>query len=111
LRTFLLSKCAKDSLRYPKDFVLKCVWQNLVDNDYNIVGKAMPPEGNSASLNVSRCFINEVARDVGLLPLADRLCYGDCIFWDHYHPNVRFSRTKTLINVDELCDHTLTWVE
>lgn len=97
--------------KFTKDFVLNRVWQNLVDNDYNIVGRALPPEGDSASLNVSRCFINEVARDVGLLPVADRLCYGDYIFWESYHPNVRFSRTKTLINGDELCDHTLTWVE
>ncbi len=48
---------------------------------------------------------------MGLMPVADRLCHGDYIFWERYHPNVRFSRTKTLINGDEYCDHTLTWVE
>lgn len=99
------------SRKFTKDFMLNHVWTNLVVNDYNIEGKALPPSGNSASLNVRRCFLNEVARDVGLMPVADRLCHGDYIFWEHYHPNVRFSRTKTLINGDEYCDHTLTWVE
>ncbi|MCX5852215.1 MAG: L-2-amino-thiazoline-4-carboxylic acid hydrolase [Deltaproteobacteria bacterium] len=99
------------SRKFTKDFMLHHVWPNLVANDYNIEGKALPPVGNSVSLDVRRCFLNEVARDVGLMPVADRLCHGDYIFWEHYHPNVRFSRTKTLINGDEYCDHTLTWVE
>jgi hypothetical protein len=99
------------SRKFTKDFMLHHVWPNLVANDYNIEGSALPPVGNSVSLDVRRCFLNEVARDVGLLPVADRLCHGDYIFWEHYHPNVRFSRTKTLINGDEYCDHTLTWVE
>jgi hypothetical protein len=99
------------SRRFTKDFMLHNVWQHLIDNDYNIEGKVMPPEGDSVSLNVRRCFINEVARDVGLMLVADRLCNGDYIFWENYHPQVKFSRTKTLIRDDDFCDHTLTWVE
>jgi hypothetical protein len=96
---------------FTKDFMLNHVWQHLTENDYNIEGHVMPPTDNSVSLNVTRCFYNEVARDVGLMSVADRMCDGDYIFWETYHPNVRFSRTKTLINGDDYCDHTITWVE
>ena len=106
-----ISRVIPPSGHFTKNFMLYHVWQHLVDNDYNIEGMAMPPKGNSVSLNVRRCFINEVARDVGLMSVADRLCNGDHIFWENYHPNVKFSRTKTLINGDDFCDHTLTWVE
>jgi len=96
---------------FSKDFMLNHVWQHLVEKDYNIEGGVMPPVNNSISLNVTRCFYNEVARDVGLLSVVDRMCHGDYIFWENYHPNVRFSRTKTLIDGDDHCDHTLTWVD
>lgn len=62
-------------------------------------------------MDVRRCFINEVARDVGLMAVADRLCYGDYIFLENYHSKVKFTRTKTLIKGDDCCDHTLTWVD
>jgi hypothetical protein len=52
-----------------------------------------------------------VSRDIGLLPLADRLCYGDYLFWENYHPNIAFSRTQTLIDGDSICDHTVTWTD
>jgi hypothetical protein len=60
-------------------------------------------------MRVTRCFINEVSRDIGLLPVADRLCNGDYLFWENYHPNITFSRTRTLVGGDLLCDHTVTW--
>ena len=70
-----------------------------------------PVEGSSVSLRVTRCFINEVIRDLGLVSLADVICGTDFRFWDGYHPKVRFSRTKTLLAGDDICNHTLTWIE
>jgi len=94
-----------------RDVVLHQVWQGLVKGDDNIVAEVCPPEGDSVSLLVRRCFINEVARDIGLLSVGDRICYGDYIFWENYHPNVKFSRTKTLMAGDTFCNHTLTWTK
>ena len=95
--------------RLSKDLVLRRLWPEMIRRDYNIVADAVPPDGNSASLCVHRCYINEVVRDVGLLPMADAICGGDEVFWDGYHPNVRFSRTRTLLRGDSVCDHTLPW--
>ena len=95
-----------------KDLVLHRLWPEMIRLDYNVEAEAVPPDpsrGNSASLCVRRCYINEVVRDVGLLPMADAICGGDEVFWDGYHPNVRFSRTRTLLRGDSVCDHTLTW--
>jgi hypothetical protein len=100
-----------ESSFFTKNFMLHNVWPYLVANDYNIEGKVMPPEGNSVSLNVKRCFYNEVSRDVGLMPVAHLMCQSDYIFWENFHPNVKFSRTKTLIAGDDHCNHTLTWIE
>jgi len=97
--------------KFTKDFVLNHVWPHLIARDYNVEAVAMPSDGNSASLHVTRCFIHEVAMDVGLKPVADRLCHGDYIFWETYHPNVKFSRTHTLVNGDDHCNHTITWVD
>lgn len=94
-----------------RDVVLHQIWPRLARDDYNVVAEACPANGDSASLRVSRCFINEVVRDIGLTHLGDRICHGDFIFWENYHPNVRFTRTKTLLRGDECCDHTLTWTE
>jgi hypothetical protein len=92
-----------------KEFVLHRLWPGMVRRDYNIIAEAVPPEGNSASLCVHRCYINEVVREVGLMPVADKICGGDFVFWDGYHRNVSFSRTRTLLRGDSHCDHTLTW--
>jgi hypothetical protein len=83
----------------------------MIRQDYNIVAEACPPDASSASINVHRCFFNEVVRDIGLMPIADRICHADIVFWEKYHPNITFSRTKTLIAGDDLCDHTLTWTD
>jgi hypothetical protein len=92
-----------------KELVLHRLWPKMIRRDYNIVAEADPPRGNSASLRVRRCYINEVVREVGLMPVADKICGGDFVFWDGYHRNVSFSRTQTLLRGDSLCDHTLTW--
>lgn len=97
--------------RLTRDYVLHRLWPEMIERDDNIEAEATPPRGDSASLRVHRCFINEVARDIGLMPVADRLCFGDFRFWDGYHPQIRFSRTKTLVTGDSICDHTLTWID
>jgi hypothetical protein len=94
-----------------KDIVLHEVWPNLVENDYNVDAEACPPKRNSATLHVHRCFFNEVVRDIGLMDVADRICHADFVFWENYHPNITFSRTKTLIAGDNLCDHTINWTD
>ena len=99
------------SARLTRDYTLNHLWPEVIKRDYNIVAKACPPKGNSASLQVTRCFINEVARDIGLMDVADRLCDGDVLFWEKYHTNIAFSRTQTLIGGDPICDHTLSWID
>jgi hypothetical protein len=94
-----------------RDYVLHHLWRDMISRDYNIEAESLPSQDNSASLQVHRCFINEVVRDIGLMPVADRFCFGDFRFWEDYHPNVHFSRTRTLLAGDLLCDHTLTWVD
>jgi len=95
--------------RLTREYVLHELWQDMIERDYNIEAEASPPCDSRASLRVRRCFINEVVRDVGLMPVADRICFGDFRFWEGYHPRVRFSRTKTLLAGDPICDHTLSW--
>jgi hypothetical protein len=97
--------------RLTRDYTLHHLWPEMIKRDSNILAEARPPEGNSASLRVTRCFISEVARDIGLMAVADRLCYGDVLFWEKYHPNIAFSRTQTLMGGDPICDHTLTWID
>ena len=97
--------------RLTREYTLGHLWEEMISKDTNIVSEACPPEGNSASMRVTRCFINEVSRDIGLLPLADRLCYGDYLFWESYHPNITFSRTQTLVDGDPICNHTVTWTD
>jgi len=99
------------SSRLTKEYILHHFWEGMIARDTNIVSEACPPKGNSASMRVTRCFINEVSRDIGLLPLADKLCYGDYLFWENYHPNIAFSRTQTLVDGDPICNHTVTWTD
>ncbi|MBU1168496.1 MAG: L-2-amino-thiazoline-4-carboxylic acid hydrolase [Proteobacteria bacterium] len=54
---------------------------------------------------------NEVIRDIGLMPVSELICGCDYKFWKDYHPNIQFSRDKTLLRGDAFCNHTLTWVE
>jgi hypothetical protein len=106
-----IGKLIPPSNRLTKEYILNHLWAEMIPKDTNIVSEACPPKGDSASMRVTRCFINEVSRDIGLLPLADKLCYGDCLFWENYHPNITFSRTRTLVAGDPICDHTVTWTE
>jgi hypothetical protein len=99
------------SRRLTKSYTLHHLWKEMIKRDSNIVSEARPPTGNSASMRVTRCFIDEVSREIGLLPLADKLCYGDYLFWESYHPNITFSRTQTLVGGDPICDHTVTWID
>jgi len=97
--------------RLTRSYTLNYLWKEMIKEDSNIVSEACLPKGNSASMRVTRCFIHEVSRDIGLLPLADRLCHGDYLFWEDYHPNITFSRTQTLVGGDPICDHTVTWTD
>jgi hypothetical protein len=97
--------------RLNREYVLHELWPEMIELDYNIEADAPRPGDESASLRVRRCFINEVVRDVGLMPVADRICGGDFRFWEGYHPRIRFSRTQTLLAGDPICDHTLTWTD
>jgi hypothetical protein len=106
-----LGQYVPSATRFDREFVLCEVWPYFIKKDYNLVAETDQPEGNSVSLRVHRCFINEVVRDVGLLSVGDIICHGDFIFWEHYHPRVKFSRTKTLLKGDEICNHTITWLE
>ena len=99
------------SHRLTRDYTLHHLWREMIEKDSNIVAEACQAKGDSASMRVTRCFINEVSRDIGLLPLAGRLCYGDYLFWDEYHPKITFSRTQTLVDGDPICDHTVTWTD
>ena len=92
-----------------RDYILHHLWEDMIAKDTNIIAEACPPKGNAASMRVTRCFINEVSRDIGLLPVANRLCNADYLFWENYHPNITFSRTRTLVGGDLFCDHTVTW--
>lgn len=97
------------SHRLTRDYVLQGLWKEMIEKDSNIEAEACAPKENSASMRVTRCFFNEVSRDIGLLPVANRLCYGDYLFWENYHSNITFSRTQTLVDGDPVCDHTVTW--
>jgi len=99
------------SNRLTREYILHRLWADMIPKDTNIVSEACPPKGNSASMRVTRCFINEVSRDIGLLPLADKLCYGDHLFWESYHPNITFSRSQTLVDGNPICNHTVTWTD
>ena len=52
------------SSRLTKEYTLHHLWEEMISKDTNIVSEACPPEGNSASMRVTRCFINEVSRDI-----------------------------------------------
>jgi hypothetical protein len=39
---------------------------------------------------------NEVVRDLDMMPVTGLICNCDFQFWKDYHPNVKFSRDKTL---------------
>jgi hypothetical protein len=102
---------APPSKKFTRDFTLNHAWQEFMSKEYNIVATIDPPKGNSVSLNVTRCFINEVVRDIGIVHLGESICGCDFKFWEGYHPNMRFTREKTLLRGDTCCNHTLNWVE
>jgi hypothetical protein len=106
-----LSHFAPPAKSFTREFLLTRVWQNFLQKDYNLLSEIDLPQNNSISLHVKRCYINEVVREIGLMEVADRICYGDFIFWKDYHRNVKFSRDKTLLKGDSYCNHTLTWVD
>jgi hypothetical protein len=96
---------------FTKDFLLNQAWKDFIKTDYNIQVTVDEPVDNSSSLHVTRCFMNDVVRDLDMMPVAELICNCDFHFWKNYHPNVRFSRDKTLLRGDDFCNHTLTWID
>ncbi len=96
---------------FTKEYTLHQAWQDFIKNDDQIQVTVDEPVGNSSSLHVTRCFMNEVVRDLNIMPVAELICGCDFQFWKDYHPNVKFSRDKTLLRGNKYCNHTLTWVE
>lgn len=96
---------------FTKDFLLNQAWKDFIKTEYNIEVTVDEPVGNSSSMHVTRCFINEVVREIEMMPVAELVCGCDFHFWKNHHLHVKFSRDKTLLRGDAFCNHTLTWVE
>jgi hypothetical protein len=96
---------------FTKNYTLHQAWKDFIRKDDQIKVTVDEPVGNASSLHVTRCFMNEVVRDLNIMPIAELICGCDFQFWKDYHPNVKFSRDKTLLRGDAYCNHTLTWIE
>ena len=66
-------------------------------------------ESNSQILKVkfTRCPLNEILRDENLSKYAAAYCQSDKAFTDALLPNVKFNRTKGIIDGDKYC--ILSW--
>ncbi len=51
-------------------------------------------------------FLHYEAGDIGFA----RVCYGDYAWAEGYHPNIRLTRDKTLMEGHSYCNHRYTWV-
>lgn len=102
---------APPAKRFTKEYTLNSAWKDFIETDYNIEVTVDEAVNNSTSLHVTRCFMNEVVRDIGLMPVSELICGCDFVFWKDHHPNIRFTRDKTLLRGYDYCNHTLTWVE
>lgn len=85
------------------DDLEKALWQtrfDLFDYTREDIGD------NTVQMHVSRCFFADLARELGVERYAYHLfCVDDPFIVEGFNPEIVFSRTKTLMEGDEECDH------
>jgi hypothetical protein len=64
------------------------------------------------ALKYTACLWAKTMHDLGHPELGQLICCKpDYAMTQAYHPNVRLTRTKTLMQGDDHCNHTYTWEE
>jgi hypothetical protein len=51
-------------------------------------------------------FLHYEAGDIGFA----KVCYGDYAWAEGYHPKIRLTRDKTLMEGHSYCNHRYTWI-
>jgi predicted ArsR family transcriptional regulator len=63
-------------------------------------------------MHVTKCPIAEIAKALNLEKWGFIFhCMGDAAICEDYNPKIRFTRTKTLMEGDEYCDHCYSYRE
>jgi len=70
-------------------------WQRVID------------EPGQIGYNYSRCMYAEIFRELGEPELGWVICARDAPWIKSYNPKLGFKRTKTLMEGDDICDHTI----
>ena len=70
-------------------------WQRVID------------EPGQIGYNYTRCMYAEIFRELGEPELGWVICARDAPWIKSYNPKLGFKRTRTLMEGDDICDHTI----
>lgn len=75
---------------------------------YNIVVDS----DKELKLKVTKCLWSKVFNDLNKPEIGYcAVCHADFVVAETFHPKIKLTRTKTLMQGNDQCDHTYTWEE
>jgi hypothetical protein len=93
-----------DLERRDLDSVMELLWDQMVPGTEFVVEER---SSEALRLRVTKCLFADEMRRLGAPDIGDAFyCSYDHGFCRGLNPAIRFTRTKTLMNGDECCNHT-----
>lgn len=68
-------------------------WEKIVD------------EPNKVAYKFTKCRWAEIFKELGAIDIGKWFCESDAIYVKAFNPDIKFKRTKTLMEGDNYCDH------
>lgn len=97
------SEIAKSKEDNSLDSLVKSVWNTRLDLFEASIDKKTD---DMVQMKVTRCVFAEIAKDIGATDWGYRLfCKDDPHMVAGFNPKIEFSRSKTLMQGDDCCDH------
>lgn len=100
------SEIAKSMDSDSLDALIKVLWEDWTEGEFTITRTE-----NQVAIRCTRCPIADAYIAVGRVPEGLVFqCSEDSHMVAGFNPNIKFSRTMTLMDDDDCCDHTY-WIE
>jgi len=97
------SKVAEEIGGNSIEALIKCVWEPLSSKGYEYT---MEKTGTSVQFTCTKCPAYDVAKRLGITEQAFFMwCENDIAVVEGFNPNIGFTRTKTLMQGHDCCNH------
>jgi len=78
---------------------------------HNLVFEVIQETDTKLEVMVRRCLIYEALKDLGMSELTKNLCNFAYVYFESYHPKIKYLKDCAIGKGDTICHETFLWIE